>query len=113
LFLIFFQLFLENDENGRNGGERHELRDVSTGMMSRSTRSCFTSTACATGTTSAVDNNCGNNASTMLSVSVNGVNAITYATEEPVSLRRCPAADSKELLLFDNEEDFFYFSLLG
>jgi hypothetical protein len=87
--LLFFKNLVENDENGRNGGERHELRDVSTGMMSRSTRSCFTSTACATGTTSAVDNNCGgNNASTILSVSVNGVNAITYATEDQVHFSR-------------------------
>ena len=31
------------EENGHV--ERHELRDVSTGVMSRSTRSCFTTTA--------------------------------------------------------------------
>jgi len=29
-----------------------------------------------------------------------------------LSLRRCPAADPIELLLFDIEEEFFYFSLL-
>ena len=62
--------FISGDAVEENGHvERHELRDVSTGLMSRSTRSCFTTTA--------TTNDNGNGVSTMSSFNCDATNNVT------------------------------------